>query len=360
MNAWTAPDHTSYPYATQNSTDYYNLMSVYLDATFYPLLLPNHFRQEGHRLEFTQHDSTQSDLQFKGVVYNEMKGAMGDPGTYFSSYLARYLLPGTTYEHNSGGEPTDIPNLTFEQLKAFHDRFYHPSIAKFFTYGNLPFDKHLDFINQQVLDKFPFDTIPPISAQALSKDMGQVHTWEAPKKVHIVGPPESGMKCCVLTIHLVIQDETKQIKVAVAYLTNPRTDSEESFAMTFLSSLVLDEPRGPFYKNLIASGLAPDFAPGTGYENSMAQTCFAVGVQGIDAATVEKVEHVIEDTWRQVSQYGIEQPLIDSAFHALELSVKTKSPHFGIGLSRAIGIEWLHGNTQDPLAALHANQVCII
>tara|TARA_B110000977_G_scaffold198611_3_gene283841 strand:- start:34373 stop:35455 length:1083 start_codon:yes stop_codon:yes gene_type:complete len=126
MNAMTAADYTCYPFATMNSTDYFNLLGVYLDAAFFPKLSYEDFLQEGHRLEFAEKSDSSSELTLKGVVFNEMKGAMGSQSARFSRALSAELFPTSTYHHNSGGDPVSIPNLTHEDLKNFHATHYHP------------------------------------------------------------------------------------------------------------------------------------------------------------------------------------------------------------------------------------------
>src|SRR5262245_47134521 len=76
LNALTFPDKTCYPVASTNLQDFYNLIEVYLDAVFYPLLTPHKFQQEGWHYELENPDAP---LIFKGIVFNEMKGAYSSP-----------------------------------------------------------------------------------------------------------------------------------------------------------------------------------------------------------------------------------------------------------------------------------------
>ncbi|MCK5647634.1 MAG: insulinase family protein, partial [Gammaproteobacteria bacterium] len=138
MNAFTSSDWTAYPFASQNRKDFNNLLDVYLDAVFFSRLDELDFAQEGHRLEFEQADDVNSELQFKGVVFNEMKGAMSSTVSALWQSVSKYLFPTVTYHFNSGGEPTDIPDLSYEQLKEFYEVHYHPSNAVFMTFGNIP------------------------------------------------------------------------------------------------------------------------------------------------------------------------------------------------------------------------------
>ena len=132
----TASDYTCYPFSTMNQTDYYNLLGVYLDAAFFPKLTREDFLQEGHRFEFSKMDDPASELTIKGVVFNEMKGAMGSQAARFNRALGATLFPTSTYHHNSGGDPVNIPDLTHDDLRQFHATHYHPSNARFFTYGD--------------------------------------------------------------------------------------------------------------------------------------------------------------------------------------------------------------------------------
>ena len=133
LNAFTYPDKTCYPVASQNVQDFYNLIDVYLDAVFYPRITPFVFQQEGWHLEL---DDAHGELIYKGVVFNEMKGAYSSPDSVLFEYSQQALFPDSTYGLDSGGNPKRIIELTFEQFKAFHEQYYHPSNARLYFYGN--------------------------------------------------------------------------------------------------------------------------------------------------------------------------------------------------------------------------------
>jgi Zn-dependent M16 (insulinase) family peptidase len=160
MNALTGPDFTCYPASSQVPKDFYNLLEVYLDAVFYPVLSKLSFLQEGHRLEFLKPNDPNSPLIFKGIVFNEMKGAMASPDARLSEAVMQALFPDLTYSVNSGGEPQQILDLTLEELKAFHEKFYHPSRCLFYFYSNLPIEQHLDFLQKHVFDHV--QRVPPL------------------------------------------------------------------------------------------------------------------------------------------------------------------------------------------------------
>ena len=154
MNAFTSSDWTAYPFASINRKDFNNLLDVYLDAVFFSRLDPLDFAQEGHRLEFAEAANPASDLQYKGVVYNEMKGAMSSVNSQLWQTLTKYLFPTNTYHHNSGGEPACIPDLTYNQLVDFYRTHYHPSNAIFMTYGDIPAAELQQKFETQALSQF--------------------------------------------------------------------------------------------------------------------------------------------------------------------------------------------------------------
>ena len=134
LNAMTFPDKTMYPIASCNDKDFHNLMDVYLDAVFYPSMHNEReiLMQEGWHYEIDEND----ELAYRGVVYNEMKGALSSPESILDQKIMTSLFPDTTYGYESGGEPDAIPNLTQEDFLAFHRAYYHPSNSYIFLYGN--------------------------------------------------------------------------------------------------------------------------------------------------------------------------------------------------------------------------------
>src|SRR5579872_3425387 len=146
MNAFTSADWTMYPFSSRNPKDFMNLLDVYLDATFFPVLAEDSFKQEGIRFEFEVPDDARSGLRYKGVVYNEMKGALASPQAAMQRAIGSALFPGLTYSFISGGDPEHMPELTWQKLRDFHAVHYHPSNAHFYTYGDQPLERTLDAI----------------------------------------------------------------------------------------------------------------------------------------------------------------------------------------------------------------------
>ena len=337
MNAFTASDWTMYPFATQNPKDYYNLMNVYLDAAFFPNIDELSFKQEGHRLEvLTTQENTQA-LEYKGVVYNEMKGAMSSPGQVLGRSLLTALYPDTTYRNNSGGEPSDIPQLTWKDLKDFHARYYHPSNAYFYTYGNLPLEETLSYISKRVLDHFEY---LKVDSQVPSQPR-----WDVPRQVtqgYAYADPE---------------DANKKYQACVAWLTCDIQDSFEVLVLTILEQILLGNSASPLRKALIESNLGSALSDSTGFDPDNRDTLFSCGLKDITKKSAKQVEEIVFSTIQALADNGIDQSLIDSAIHQIEFYRKeiTNTPYpFGIKLLLSFASTVIHDG--DPLSCINIDK----
>ena len=176
LNAITFPDKTVYPASSTNEHDYFNLMSVYGEAVFRPLLPEWTFLQEGHRLEF----APDGRLSITGVVYNEMKGAYSSLDAYAGLWSVKAVMPGTPYAFESGGDPQEIPQLTWEGLKEFHRSRYSPANCRIFLAGNIPTEKQLSFLNEQFFSR--------LEGGNACAPIVKTERWKEPKEFHIHCP----------------------------------------------------------------------------------------------------------------------------------------------------------------------------
>ena len=144
LNAMTFPDKTMYPVASRNEKDFLNLVSVYLDAVFCPMITknPSIFLQEGTRIDFSGDAPA-----FNGVVYNEMKGACGSLNTRIINELERLLYPDSPYGFVSGGDPRSITALTYEGFLDAYKTFYHPANSVIYLDGAVSLDAVLPLID---------------------------------------------------------------------------------------------------------------------------------------------------------------------------------------------------------------------
>ena len=340
MNAFTSSDHTTYPFATTNRKDFNNLMSVYLDATLHPLLNESDFAQEGWRVgpenpsitEGDYHSDDASDnFVFKGVVYNEMKGQMSDATYLYYIRFQDHIFPDI---NNSGGDPQQMTDLTYSNLKDFHAQNYHPSQAKLFTYGDMPLADHLLEVGRQ-LDKF--------QKTRANKAIKLPITLDGPLNVCIKGPTDP------------LVDRDKQFKTSISWIMGDASDILESFSLRVMSSLLLDGYGSPLYRRLIETGLGHDWSPNTGLDNGGKVGIFSVGLNGVREDDVSKVKEAVKSTLVDVHRRGFDRAKVDGILHQLELVLKHKTANFGMGLMQRLQSGWFNG--VDPFDSLAWNEI---
>lgn len=330
MNAMTAADWTTYPFSTRNRSDFFNLLSVYLDATFFPLLRRESFLQDGWRLEHEVAGDSSSPLKLGGVVYNEMKGAMATPGSVLYRAFGKALYPDLTYANNSGGQPSDIPTLTYEGMKAFHAAHYHPSNAYFYSYGNLPLEDVLDMIEREVMSRF--------EAQTLDVAIPDQPNFDAPRRAEVFYAGS---------------DLERGSQVAVGWKLGYSVDPRENLRWSVLSDVLLGNPAAPLMQPLIDSGLGTSLADVSGYRDNYREGAFGAGLSGLPLGQTEAVEQLVLDTIAQIAESGIDPELIESSLHGFELhSREVSNAGFPYGLGVMFGMlgGWMNGG--HPLHGL--------
>lgn len=323
LNAMTYPDKTCYPVASQNVKDFYNLIDVYLDAVFYPRLTPFVFHQEGWHYEL---DNPADPLNYKGVVFNEMKGAYSSPDNLLSEYSQQSLFPANPYGFDSGGDPKEIPNLTFEQFKAFHEKYYHPSNARVFFYGNDEPEKRLRLVNDYLKD---FQRLPVDSTISLQQ------RFQEPRRLARSFPSGEDSLKAMFTLNWLL-DETHRV--------------EQNLGFHMLEYMLLGMPGSPLRKALMDSRLGEDLA-GVGLGSELRQMYFSTGLKGISAERADDVEALILSTLSRLVREGIHPHTVEAAQNTIEFILRennTGSYPRGLVLMLRSLTTWLYD--EDPLA----------
>ena len=305
MNAFTSADWTAYPFSTRNAKDFANLLDVYLDATFYPRLEQDAFMQEGIRFEFETPDDPRSGLRYKGVVFNEMKGALATPAAAMQRAMGKALFAGLTYEHVSGGDPEHIPELTWQKLREFHATHYHPSNAYFYTYGDRPLESTLDAIERNVLSRF--------ERISLDSSIPTVKRGSRPAGITEPYPAAAG------------EDNSRRSQALTAWVTVPSSDSFRLLSMKVLTEVLLGNSGSPLRKALIDSRLGTAMADGTGLQDDYKESVFAAGLKDIRTEDASKVQGVVLDTLTKLAKHGLDASQVDAVIHRLEFEKRERS-----------------------------------
>ncbi len=345
LNAFTYPDRTCYPVASANLQDFYNLIDVYLDAVLHPNCIkdPQIFAQEGWHLEL---DDPSQPLTYKGVVFNEMKGVYSSPDSVNGRITQNVLFPDTSYAKDSGGDPADIPNLTYEEFKEFYASYYHPSNARFWFYGDDPADERLKLLSNY-LDEF--------DARDVDSKVHLQKLFDQPRKIvekYAVGESDGSM-----------DEEPKSFVSLNWLLTEEPLDLETELGLGFLNYLMLGTSASPLRKALTDSGLGESLIGG-GVEDELCQPVFSIGLKGVKQEDAGKVEALVLETLEKLEKDGFATSAIEAAINTIEFSLRENNTgRFPRGLSlmlRAMS-GWIYDRDpfrpmkwQDDLSAFKA------
>ena len=330
LNAFTFPDKTCYPVASQNKQDFYNLIDVYLDAVFYPILSEDTFFQEGWHFEL---EDLKSPFMIKGVVYNEMKGAYASPDQILGRKSLQSLFPDNTYSIDSGGDPEIIPSLTYKEFNDFHKTYYHPSNARFFFYGNDDPAYRLTLIDSVIQ---AFDNKPTNSS---------IHSqpyiaYNEPNRFFVpypVNEQENNYKKYLFTMNWLMPNNNDQILC---------------LSLLILSHILIGTPASPLRKALIESGLGEELTGG-GLDTDLAQMIFSCGLKGYQKEHQSQIEKLIMDTLMTLEKEGIDKASIEASMNTIEFALRennTGSFPRGISLMIRSLTTWLYD--LDPFAPL--------
>ncbi|KAG9155235.1 hypothetical protein Leryth_023268 [Lithospermum erythrorhizon] len=333
LNAFTYPDRTCYPVASTNSKDFYNLVDVYLDAVFFPKCVEDFqtFQQEGWHYELN-HPS--EEITYKGVVFNEMKGVYSQPDNILGRSSQRALFPDNTYGVDSGGDPEVIPKLTFEEFKEFHQKYYHPSNARIWFYGDDDPNERLRILSEY-LDMFDASSAPNESRIKPQK------LFREPVRIVEKYPAADG------------DDLEKKHMVCLNWLlSEDPLDLETELALGFLDHLLLGTPASPLRKILLESGYG-DAIVGGGIDDDLLQPQFSVGLKGVKEDNINKIEALIMKTLKQLAEEGFDSDAVEASMNTIEFALRENNTgSFPRGLAlmlRSIG-KWIYD--MDPFQPL--------
>lgn len=334
MNALTGSDFTCYPASSQLEKDFYNLLEVYIDAVFHPLITPESFWQEGHRFTLDSKD----DLQIEGVVFNEMKGSMSRIETRLWHFIMQHLLSDTPYRYDSGGTPEEIPNLTREQLIAFHKKYYDPSRCLFFFYGNIPIEKHLQYLEEKILHSATHKSpLPDLPKQR-----------QHPKSKYIEGnfPIQKN------------ESLDKQSYIAFTWLTMPIQNQEDLLALNIIDSILMSTDASLLCHALLQSGCCRQAY--SEMDAEMSEIPYTIICRGCDTKDRDTLEKIVFSTITSATKKGFEKSDIDTALHQLEMERTEINRGFGpFGLNLFMRAGLLKQHRCDPEIGIKIHELFI-
>ena len=326
LNAMTYPDKTCYPVASCNDRDFQNLMHVYLDAVFYPNIYKKEeiFRQEGWNYHLEQKEGP---LKYNGVVYNEMKGAFSSPDDVLEREIMNSLFPDTTYGCESGGDPVNIPDLSYEEFLDFHRQYYHPSNSFIYLYGNMDMEEKLEFIDSHYLSAF----------DSLAID-SQIRDQEAFAQVKDIQKN-----------YPVSEDEGEEDNTYLSYnmVVGEAADINLSLAFEVLDYALLSAPGAPLKQALLDAKIGKDIYGS--FEDGIKQTYFSIVAKGANLSQKEEFVKVIRDTLTKIMEEGIDKKAVTAGINYYEFRFREADfSSYPKGLMYGLDIlsSWLYDDTK--------------
>ncbi len=298
LNAMTGSDVTIYPVASMNDKDYFNLMHVYLDAVFNPLIYddPRILMQEGWHYEL---ENAEAPIVYKGVVYNEMKGAFSSPTRELDYQIYKQLFPDNGYGYSSGGYPQAIPTLTYEDFLDFHRTNYHPGNSYIMLYGNADTEKELAFIAENYLDKYTLSD----------------------RKVEIpIQKPFLSMKKIIAPYAAAEGAETdNQTYLTINIVAGKNTDRALVMALDILTDVLVNHESGPIRLALQEAGIGRDVRAAL---DDLKQNIFQIMVQNANTSDLDKFSEIVFSTLRDVAENGLDKKMVEGVINRMEFRLR--------------------------------------
>ncbi len=332
LNAMTGSDITYYPFATRNLKEYFNLMDVYCDVVFNPLLEPETFEQEGWHYH---KESSRSPLQYQGVVFNEMKGAFSDPIRLIFHHIFGGLMPGSTYAHESGGDPRAIPDLSYQQFCDFHKQHYHPSNCNLFVYGDAPLEDELHYLNDRFLSQFP------TRGERSLVDLGSL--LNQPATIFDRYGVESN-------------DLKERTYLAVGTHVGTVAEREQNGAFQIIANILFNSDASPLKNKILSSGICKDFG-GLYLSSSCFNTVMITYLVGSDAAHLDAFASVYRQALTEMVSSGLDRELVLSELNKYEFGVREDASKAQRGLDLLSKSLAAFKYETDPFEALQVDEV---
>jgi len=292
MNAMTTMDVTMYPFATRNTKDFYNLLDMYLDAVFFPLMYERKeiFYKEGWHYEIS---NKEDELKYSGVVYNEMKGLLSDRIAKLSYLAFKTHYVSHPYSFNSGGEPTSIPDLTYKEFLLTHKKYYHPSNSLIFLYGNMEIEKTLEHLDEY-LSQFERKSIQLNTRKKATNEKSFLDYYS-------------------------ISEDDKESKtlVAIGYKIEEKIDLFNSFVLDILQEVLFTSPYSPIRLSVLKKGLAKEI-----YSMPIKKERSDFFILGVDVENPNNFSLAIEKELKELVEKGIDKKLLEASINLLEIEFK--------------------------------------
>ena len=325
-NAMNYIDHAFYYASSTVKKDLFNLAEVYFDLVFHPLLTEETFKREGHHLEPVDPHQPTGDLKINGIVYNEVKNNLSAPEACLHYAVTGGLLPDTCYARNSAGNSLVMPDLTYEQLKTYHQTYFHPRNSYFFFYGDVPTNDYLEFLADKL------SAIPRTQTNGflhpLRPEISRQPKWKSPRTVRDTYPMGAD------------EPLTEKTYLMLSWVIGQATDPEDVILCSILNLILFGNEGAPLRKAIVDSKLGTDI-------NFLTDTIgpnrtFCVGLIGSEADRVNDFTELIIRTLTQIADGEIDKDKVEAAFQQITYDYQEITPNFPFQMMMRVVNTWIY------------------
>ena len=320
LNAMTFPDKTVFPVSSRNEQDLFNLMSVYLDGVFAPLIYerPEIFMQEGWHYEFEEEGKTP---YYNGVVFSEMKGAFADVDQIMEDEMMHMLFPDNSYGFTSGGRPESIVDLTYEKFIAAHRRFYHPSNAKIILDGHMEVERFLRYMDEEYLSKYEY---------------------QEPDFDFVMQTPKTAEK----TVFYEAQEGDETFcHMNIGRILCTHEEVEKIYAAKVLADYLTGSNEAPLKRAFLELGLAQDI--GLGVVDQVYQPSLSLVIYNTQKDDFQQIRTFLAKEAQKLAEDGLDKEALGASLERFAFENKEINEPYGLEIILRSLSSWLYGD--DPL-----------
>lgn len=315
MNAGTYSFMTTYPIASLSEAQLLKYADYYTDSCLNPMIYsdPTIFDEEAWRYAINEN----GDLTIEGTVYSEMLGATTRQAAANHNFNST-IFPGSIAGNASGGNPEHIPEMTWEDLVSYHQRYYTPSNSVTCIYGKIDdIDSFLELLDGyfSAFEKTEF-------------------TFVDSAYTPITGPVEA-------TYDFAVEASSNTDKAATVYYGFACGNlTEEELTVIDLMTTLLGDSSSVLMENLKTA--IPYGSFGCYVDFAGPEPCIYFRADNVNAEDAQLFKQVVDDSVKQIAEEGFDQDAVDAIIAAFKLDIMltTEDSEIGVNMIPNIVYYW--------------------
>ena len=298
MNAFTTDADTGYPMSSLSEDQLLKLADMYTDMCLHPDLMTDEsiFRTEAWRYEMAD---AEAEMTYNGTVYSEMLGAYTlERAALVAANKATF--PGASVSYMYGGIPEKIPEMTWQDVKDYHEKYYHPSNCLAVLYGS--------FRDYTVFLKMLDEAFAPYDKKEIS--------FDEPGYTRITEPVVSAS-----TYPVAEGTDPANRSVVYYYILCPgmKGDVEQEHLIDHACDLLADSG-SPMMQALRKTFPSGSFS--IGREVAAPDDAICISAGGLNEGDAERFREIVDAAIAEAAENGFAAELVDNIATSLKFDAK--------------------------------------